>query len=162
MKQLVTCKINGKIRENYVDVRASLSDMLRGEERLHGIKHGCDVGECGACSVLINGEVFNSCIYLAVWAEGKEIVTVEGLAKPGKVSDIQKAFIDEGAIQCGFCTPGFIMASIPIIESDKKYTRDEIKKLVSNNFCRCTGYDSIITAIEKTQAKRLKRKNSKK
>ncbi len=159
MKQLVKCTINGKKREHYVDVRASLSDMLRGEERLTGIKHGCDVGECGACSVLIDGEVFNSCIYLAIWAEGKNITTVEGLAKPGKLSDIQQAFVDEGAIQCGFCTPGFIMASIPVIESDKDYTRDEIRKLVSNNFCRCTGYDSIINAIEKTKQKRkLKRK----
>lgn len=155
MKQLVKCTINGKVRENYVDPRASLSDMLRNEERLTSIKHGCDVGECGACSVLVDGEVFNSCIYLAIWAEGKEITTVEGLSNiNGKLSDIQQAFIDEGSIQCGFCTPGFIMASIPIIESDKDYTRDEIRKLVSNNFCRCTGYDSIITAIQKTQAKR--------
>jgi carbon-monoxide dehydrogenase small subunit len=154
-KQLITCTINGKICENYVDPRASLSDLLRGEEHLHSIKHGCDVGECGACTVLVNGEPFNSCIYLAIWAEGKEIKTLEGLSDiKGNISDIQQAFIDEGAIQCGFCTPGFIMSSLPIIESDEDFTRDEIRKQISGNFCRCTGYDAIVTAIEKTHNKR--------
>ncbi|MCY1151893.1 MAG: (2Fe-2S)-binding protein [Sphaerochaetaceae bacterium] len=154
-KQLVTCTINGKVRENYIDPRASLSDLLRGEEHLHSIKHGCDVGECGACTVVIDGETYNSCIYMAIWAEGKNITTLEGLSTlDGTISDIQQAFIDEGAIQCGFCTPGFIMSSLPIIESDEEFTRDEIKKQVSGNFCRCTGYDTIVTAIEKTHNKR--------
>ena len=154
-KQLVTCTINGKVRENYVDPRASLSDLLRGEEHLHSIKHGCDVGECGACTVLVDGETFNSCIYMAIWAEGKEIQTLEGLSDiDGNISDIQQSFIDEGAIQCGFCTPGFIMSSLPIIESDQDFTRDEIRKKISGNFCRCTGYDTIVTAIEKTHNKR--------
>jgi carbon-monoxide dehydrogenase small subunit len=154
-KQLVTCTINGKVRENYIDPRASLSELLRGEEHLHSIKHGCDVGECGACTVVIDGETYNSCIYMAIWAEGKNITTLEGLSTlDGTISDIQQAFIDEGAIQCGFCTPGFIMSSLPIIESDEEFTRDEIKKQVSGNFCRCTGYDTIVTAIEKTHNKR--------
>ncbi len=154
-KQLVTCTINGKLCENYIDPRASLSDLLRGEEHLHSIKHGCDVGECGACTVIVNGEPFNSCIYLAIWAEGKNIVTLEGLSDgEGNMSDIQQAFIDEGAIQCGFCTPGFIMSSLPIIESDEDFTRDAIRKKISGNFCRCTGYDTIVTAIEKTHKKR--------
>ncbi len=154
-KQLVTCTINGKLCENYIDPRASLSDLLRGEEHLHSIKHGCDVGECGACTVIVNGEPFNSCIYMAIWAEGKNIVTLEGLSDgDGNMSDIQQAFIDEGAIQCGFCTPGFIMSSLPIIESNEDFTRDEIRKKISGNFCRCTGYDTIVTAIEKTHKKR--------
>ncbi len=154
-KQLVTCTINGKLCENYIDPRASLSDLLRGEEHLHSIKHGCDVGECGACTVIVNGEPFNSCIYMAIWAEGKNIVTLEGLSDgDGNMSDIQQAFIDEGAIQCGFCTPGFIMSSLPIIESNEDFTRDQIRKKISGNFCRCTGYDTIVTAIEKTHKKR--------
>ncbi len=159
-KQIITCTINGKVRENYIDPRASLSDLLRGEEHLHSIKHGCDVGECGACTVLIDGAPFNSCIYLAIWAEGKNITTLEGLSdEEGNISDIQQAFIDEGAIQCGFCTPGFIMSSLPIIEKDEPLTREEIRKQISGNFCRCTGYDTIITAIEKTQKKRLAEKS---
>ena len=139
-----------------IDVRSSLSDMLRGEAGLDSIKHGCDVGECGACTVLIDGKPFNSCIYLAVWAEGKTILTLEGLSTTqGTISDIQQAFIDEGAVQCGFCTPGFIMASIPIIESDIPASRDEIKRQIAGNLCRCTGYEHIVDAIEKTQKKRI-------
>ncbi len=102
-RKTVTCTINGTIKEYSVDVRASLSDMLRGSAGLDSIKHGCDVGECGACTVLIDGKPFNSCIYLAIWAEGKTILTLEGLVdKKGTISDIQQAFIDEGAVQCGF------------------------------------------------------------
>lgn len=154
--KLVTCTINGKKREYFIDVRSSLMEMLRGEAGLDSVKHGCDVGECGACTVLINGLPFNSCIYLAVWAEGKEIATLEGLSDvKGTISDIQQAFIDEGAVQCGFCTPGFIMSSIPIITNEHPYTRDEIRKHIAGNLCRCTGYSKIIDAIEKTQLKRI-------
>ncbi|HNZ95243.1 MAG TPA: 2Fe-2S iron-sulfur cluster-binding protein, partial [Sphaerochaeta sp.] len=129
---------------------------LPGEAGLDSIKHGCDVGECGACTVLIDGKPFNSCIYLAIWAEGKTILTLEGLSTTkGAISDIQQAFIDEGAVQCGICTPGFIMASIPIIESDVPATRDEIKRQIAGNLCRCTGYEHIVDAIEKTQKKRI-------
>ena len=161
-RRTVTCTINGTIREYSVDVRDSLSDMLRGQGGLDSVKHGCDVGECGACTVLIDGKPLNSCIYLAIWAEGKTILTLEGLSdKKGTISDIQQAFIDEGAVQCGFCTPGFIMASLPIITSDKPASRDEIRKQVAGNLCRCTGYDKIINAIEKTQHKRIEEKQAK-
>ncbi|MFA6785143.1 MAG: xanthine dehydrogenase subunit XdhC [Sphaerochaeta sp.] len=160
-RKVVTCTINGKKREYSVDLRSSLSDMLRGNEGLESVKHGCDVGECGACTVLIDGKPFNSCIYLAIWAEGKDIVTLEGLSDvKGTISDIQQAFIDEGAVQCGFCTPGFIMSSIPIITSETPTSREEIRKQVSGNLCRCTGYENIVNAIEKTQKKRIEeRKN---
>ncbi len=152
----VHCTVNGIDRAFLIDTRSSLSDMLRGKAGLDSIKHGCDVGECGACTVLINGKPFNSCIYLAIWAEGKTIVTLEGLSTTkGAISDIQQAFIDEGAVQCGFCTPGFIMASIPIIESDTPATRDEIKRQIAGNLCRCTGYEHIVNAIQKTQEKRI-------
>ena len=129
--KLVRCTINGKRTETMVDVRASLTDMLRGEYHLTSVKKGCEVGECGACTVLIDGECFNSCIYLAIWADGKEIRTLEGLLGPGgELSDIQQAFIDESAVQCGFCTPGVIMSAVEILESGRLYTRDELRKLL--------------------------------
>ena len=105
--QTVHFNLNGKDVERTVDVRASLTDMLRNDFRMTSVKKGCEVGECGACTVIIDGEAFNSCIYLAVWAEGKHITTLEGLLGPnGELSDIQQAFVEEAAIQCGFCTPG--------------------------------------------------------
>lgn len=153
--KLVRCTINGKRTETMVDVRASLTDMLRGEYRLTSVKKGCEVGECGACTVLIDGECFNSCIYLAIWADGKEIRTLEGLLGPGgELSDIQQAFIDESAVQCGFCTPGVIMSAVEILESGRLYTRDELRKLLSDHLCRCTGYENILYAVEKTMKRR--------
>ena len=154
--QLVTCTINGKTTQTIVDVRASLTDMLRNDYRLTSVKKGCEVGECGACNVLIDGECFNSCIYLAVWAEGKNIRTLEDLLGPGgELSDIQQAFIDEGAVQCGFCTPGFLMTAVEILETGERYTRDELRKLLSGHLCRCTGYENILNAVEKTMLRRL-------
>lgn len=132
--KLVTCTINGKKREQMVDVRASLTDMLRNSYHLTSVKKGCEVGECGACTVLIDGEAINSCLYLAVWAEGKNIITLEGLMNPdGTLSDIQKAFIDETAIQCGFCTPGFILTATEILNAGVEYTDDELRKLLSGH-----------------------------
>lgn len=139
-----------------IDVRASLTDLLRDDFRLTSVKKGCEVGECGACNVIVNGECFNSCIYLAVWAEGKEILTLEGLAGPnGKISDIQQAFIDEAAVQCGFCTPGFIMSATEMLQSGKEYSDEEIRKLMSGHLCRCTGYENIFRAVKKTMLRRL-------
>lgn len=154
--KLVKYNLNGKDVEQMVDVRASLTDMLRNDFRMTSVKKGCEVGECGACTVLINGEAFNSCIYLAVWANGKKIRTLESLLGPnGELADIQQAFIDEAAIQCGFCTPGFIMSSVEILESGKEYTDAELRKLLSGHLCRCTGYENIIRAVKKTMYKRL-------
>jgi carbon-monoxide dehydrogenase small subunit len=114
------------------------------------------VGECGACNVLIDGEAFNSCIYLAVWADGKHVRTLEGLLGPnGELSDIQQAFVDEAAIQCGFCTPGFILTAVEILESGKEYTDAELRKLLSGHLCRCTGYENILRAVKKTMYRRL-------
>ncbi len=154
--KLLSCTINGKKVEKMIDVRASLTDVLRDDFRLTSVKKGCEVGECGACNVLIDGECFNSCIYLAVWAEGKEILTLEGLAGPnGEMSDIQQAFIDEAAVQCGFCTPGFIMSATELLQSGKEYSDDEIRKLLSGHLCRCTGYENIFRAVKKTMLRRL-------
>ena len=154
--KLVRCTINGKQVEKMVDVRASLTDMLRDDYRLTSVKKGCEVGECGACNVLINGESFNSCIYLAVWADGKEILTLEGLAGPnGELSDIQQAFIDEAAVQCGFCTPGFIMSATELLREGREFSDDEIRKRMSGHLCRCTGYENIFRAVKKTMLRRL-------
>ena len=153
---LVKYNLNGKDVEQMVDVRASLTDMLRNDFRLTSVKKGCEVGECGACTVLINGEAFNSCIYLAVWANGKKIRTLESLVGPnGELSDIQQAFVEEAAIQCGFCTPGFIMSAWEILESGKEYTDAQLRKLLSGHLCRCTGYENIIRAVKKTMYRRL-------
>ena len=154
--QTVRFNLNGKDVERTVDVRASLTDMLRNDFRMTSVKKGCEVGECGACTVIIDGEAFNSCIYLAVWAEGKHITTLEGLLGPnGELSDIQQAFVEEAAIQCGFCTPGFILTAWEILESGKEYTDAELRKLLSGHLCRCTGYENILRAVKKTMYKRL-------
>ena len=154
--QTVHFNLNGRDVERTVDVRASLTDMLRNDYHTLSVKKGCEVGECGACNVLIDGETFNSCIYLAVWAEGKRVRTLEGLMGPdGELSDIQQAFIDEAAIQCGFCTPGFIMSAVELLESGKEYSDDEIRKHLSGHLCRCTGYENILRAVKKTMYRRL-------
>lgn len=148
--------LNGKDVSCVVDARASLTDMLRNDYRMTSVKKGCEVGECGACNVIIDGECFNSCIYLAVWARGKHIRTLESLLGPnGELSDIQQAFVDETAVQCGFCTPGFIMTAVEILESGKEYSDDELRKLLSGHLCRCTGYENIFKAVKKTMYKRL-------
>ena len=136
--QLVTCTINGREVEQMVDVRASLTDMLRNDFHLTSVKKGCEVGECGACNVLIDGECFNSCLYLAVWAEGKHITTLEGLMGPnGELSDIQQAF------------------TVEILDRGVLYSDDELRKLLSGHLCRCTGYENIFKAVKKTMLRRL-------
>ena len=124
-KVLVQCVVNGEEVAEYVDPRESLLDMLRNHLGLTSVKKGCEVGECGACTVIIDGETIDSCIYLAVWAEGKNIRTLEGLEKNGELTRIQEAFIEEGAIQCGFCTPGFVMSATVLLEQGKELTREE-------------------------------------
>ena len=152
----ITCTINGRTVTRMVDIRASLTDLLREDFRLTSVKKGCEVGECGACNVIIDGECFNSCLYLAAWADGKNIRTLESLLGPnGELSDIQQAFVDEAAIQCGFCTPGFIMTAVQILETGKLYSDDELRKLLSGHLCRCTGYENIIRAVRKTMYQRL-------
>ncbi len=149
-KKIITLHVNGKDREVMIDERESLYETLRNELRLTSIKKGCEVGECGACSVLLNGRCIDSCIYLTVWAVGKDIVTVEGLRdeENDDIIDVQKEFIKQAAVQCGFCTPGFILKAVEIVGHNKPYTREEIKKLITGNLCRCTGYMNIVTAIE--------------
>ena len=156
--KLLSFRLNGKDVTCMTDVRMPLLELLRNEFGLTSVKRGCEVGECGACTVLINGEAFDSCIYLAVWAEGKDVLTLEGITGPnGELSDIQQAFIEEAAIQCGFCSPGFILSAWEILESGKEYTDDELKKLLSGHLCRCTGYENIFRAVKKTMQRRLEK-----
>ena len=154
--KLIRCNINGKDVEKMVDVRASLTDMLRNDYHLTSVKKGCEVGECGACTVLIDGETFNSCIYLAVWADGKHIRTLEGLLSPdGEPSDIQQAFMEESAIQCGFCTPGMILSATSLLEKNPHPTEHEVRQALSGNLCRCTGYQKIVEAVQEA-SRRMK------
>lgn len=149
MLRVIEMTINGKDYQTAVDERESLLDTLR-RLGFTSVKKGCEVGECGACTVLVNGEAVDSCIYLAMWAARKRIMTVEGLKGPnGELSPIQRAFIEEAAVQCGFCTPGLIMSAVEIVGTGKKYSREELKKLISGHLCRCTGYENILNAMER-------------
>ncbi|PLX68771.1 MAG: xanthine dehydrogenase [Denitrovibrio sp.] len=141
--------VNGQLITLDVDIRKSLLDVLR-EEGLTSIKQGCGVGECGACTALIDDIPMDTCMYLAVWADGKDIRTSEGESRDGQVSKVQQAYIDAGAVQCGYCTPGFIMTSTAFVEKYKgqKVDRDLIRKEHSGNLCRCTGYETIVCAVE--------------
>ena len=151
MMQVLHMTVNGKDVEVGIDPRESLADTLRERLGLTSVKKGCEVGECGACTVLVDGTAIDSCIYLSVWAEGKSILTVEGLQDPdtGALSPIQRAFVEEAAVQCGFCTPGIILSAVEIVGSGKTYTRDELRKLISGHLCRCTGYQNILNAVER-------------
>lgn len=150
MLKIIHFTVNGKKVELAVDERESLLDTLRNRLGLTSVKKGCEVGECGACTVLVDGEAIDSCIYLAMWADGKSVMTVEGLkGENGELSPIQRAFIEEAAVQCGFCTPGIIMSAVEIVGSGKRYTKDELRKLISGHLCRCTGYENILKAVER-------------
>ena len=151
MMQILHMTVNGKDVEVGIDPRESLADTLRERLGLTSVKKGCEGGECGACTVLVDGTAIDSCIYLSVWAEGKSILTVEGLQDPdtGALSPIQRAFVEEAAVQCGFCTPGIILSAVEIVGSGKTYTRDELRKLISGHLCRCTGYQNILNAVER-------------
>lgn len=150
MLAIVHMTVNGVEQELAVDSRESLLETLRNRLNLTSVKKGCGVGECGACTVLIDGTCVGSCLYLTMWAEGKHILTVEGLKKEtGELNPVQQAFIDEAAVQCGFCTPGLILTGVELLNTGRKYTREELRKLISGHLCRCTGYENILNALEK-------------
>ena len=156
----VNMVVNGEARSVEVNANARLLDVLREDLELTGTKEGCAVGECGACTVIVDGETVNSCLVLAGSMEGKEITTIEGVAKDGELDVIQEKFIEHHALQCGFCTPGFVMSTKALLDVNPDPTREEIRTAVSGNLCRCTGYDQIVEAIEET-AKVRKPKASK-
>ena len=148
--RIVHMTVNGQAREVAVEEGESLTDTLRERLGLTSVKKGCEAGECGACTVLIDGKAVNSCIYLTVWAEGKRILTVEGLRTDcGELHPVQKAFVEEAAVQCGFCTPGLVLTGVELVNSGRRYTREELRERISGHLCRCTGYENILNALEK-------------
>jgi aerobic-type carbon monoxide dehydrogenase small subunit (CoxS/CutS family) len=148
MKQLMELRINGEAYQVAFEPYKTLLEVLREDLDLTGTKHGCELGECGACTVLIDGDAVMSCIYLAVEAGDKEITTVEGLADRGGPSALQRAFARTGGAQCGYCTPGMLMSGTALLQRNREPTRDDIKEALAGNLCRCTGYTKIFEAVE--------------
>jgi aerobic-type carbon monoxide dehydrogenase small subunit (CoxS/CutS family) len=156
MKQLMRFNVNGVIYEEEIDHRRTLLEILRENFGLLGTHKGCDEGQCGACTVLIDGKAVNSCLILAASVQGKKITTIEGLAQGEKLHPIQEAFVETGAIQCGFCTPGMIMITKAFLDKNLNPTEEEAKRAISGNLCRCTGYFQIIDAVMKAAEKMRK------
>ncbi len=148
MKQIIRLTINGETVEAAVEPNRTLLQFLREDLGLTGTKHGCGLGDCGACTVIMEGRAVNSCLVLAIQANGKDILTIEGMADGATLHPIQQAFVDKGAIQCGFCTPGMILSAKALLDSNPKPTEMEIRTAISGNLCRCTGYQKIVEAIE--------------
>jgi len=147
MKQIIELSINGDRVEVPASPNNTLLEILREKLGLMGTKRGCDLGACGACTVLINGQAFLSCIMLAMDAVGKEITTIEGLGEGGRLHPLQQAFVEKGGLQCGFCTPGMILTAQAVLNEEKDPTEETIKKKMAGNLCRCTGYKKIVEAV---------------
>lgn len=148
MKTIIKLTVNGEPVEEAVDPNRTLLQFLREDLGLTGVKQGCGVGDCGACTVILDGKPVNSCLALAVQANGREVLTIEGVAENGKLHPIQQAFVDGGAIQCGFCTPGMILSAKALLDRNPKPTETEIRTAISGNLCRCTGYQKIVESIQ--------------
>ena len=147
-KVTIRFTLNGEDQELEVSSRITLLDLLREELNLTGTKRGCEIGECGACTVILNGEPVNSCLVLAPQVDGSEIWTIEGLSRLDEIHPIQKAFVEAGAVHCGFCTPGMVMSAKALLDKNPEPTKQDIKLAISGNLCRCTGYKQIIDAIK--------------
>lgn len=152
-KVSIELTVNGEEQQVEVPARRLLSDLLRDDLNLTGTKRGCETGICGACSVLVDGELVKSCLMLAVQARGRDVMTVEGLAADGELHPLQQCFMDNGGLQCGYCTPGFLMASCALLANNPNPTEEEVRHGLNGNLCRCTGYvgivESILSAAEK-------------
>ena len=145
----ISLKVNGEFFEVSVDENLRLIDLLRDELGLIGTKEGCGEGECGACTIIMDGETVNSCLVMAFQANGSDIVTIEGLEKNGKLHPVQRAYIEVGAVQCGFCIPGMVLSTKALLDKNPHPTREEIREGISGNLCRCTGYNKMLHATEK-------------
>ena len=152
MKQRIDLIVNGKRHELSVEPWKTLLDVLREDLGLTGAKRGCDDGNCGACTVILDGKAIKSCLMLAPQANGKEIMTIEGLGSPENLHPLQQAFLDHFAVQCGFCTPGMILAAKALLDEDPEVTEEGIRQGLHGNICRCTGYVKIVEAVEAARA----------
>lgn len=147
MKHLIKLTVNGEDYEVAVEPNRSLLDVLRDDLELTGTKKGCETGDCGACTILIEGKPVNACLILAISAKGKSILTIEGVAQRGTLHPIQEAFIQNGAVQCGYCTPGMILSAMALLDENPRPTEWEVREAIAGNLCRCTGYVKIVKAI---------------
>ena len=147
MRSIVRITINGLLREVAVPANRTLLDLLREDLDLTGTKHGCGEGDCGACTVLLDGEPVNACLVLAAEAEGREVTTIEGLASGALLHPVQQAFVDAGAVQCGYCTPGMVLVAAALVARNPSPTESDVRHAISGNFCRCTGYQKIVEAV---------------
>jgi aerobic-type carbon monoxide dehydrogenase small subunit (CoxS/CutS family) len=154
--QEITLTVNGEKLTRRVPVRQHLVDFLRLDLELTGSHIGCEHGVCGACSVRVDGKVVRGCLMLAVQADGADVVTIEGATQSGEIADLQQAFVERNALQCGYCTPGQLLTAAELLSYGDICTREEIRVFMSGNYCRCTGYHAIVDAIETTMKKRLK------
>jgi carbon-monoxide dehydrogenase small subunit len=148
MKKLVTLTVNGKIHEVAAAPNRTLADLIRYDLGLTGTKKGCELGECGTCTVIMDGKPVNSCLVLAVQAHGRDILTIEGMETDKGLHPIQKSFVEKGAIQCGFCSPGMLLSAKSLLDRNPKPDEREIRTAISGNLCRCTGYQKIVEAIK--------------
>ena len=153
MEERILFKVNNEDYDIVVNHNETLLSLLRNKLGLTGTNEGCGNGDCGACTVIVNGKAVNSCLYLAMDINGKEVTTIEGLADGEKLHPLQEAFIEEGAVQCGYCTPGVIMAAKALLDENPDPTEEEIRKGISGNLCRCTGYIKIIKGISSAAQK---------
>jgi len=153
MKKTIIVRINGRLYDEDVEPRLLLSHFLRETIGLTGTHVGCVVGECGACSVLLDGKVVKSCLHFAVQADGREVTTVEGLAKNGELNPVQEAFVKNYAFQCGYCTPGMVMTSYALLQRNPNPSEEEIRKALAGNLCMCTGYVQIVDAVKEAAEK---------
>jgi len=147
VKKVLALSVNGDTYEVLISPNQTLLEVLRDKLGLMGTKRGCDLGACGACTVLVDGEAYLSCLMLALDAEGREVVTIEGLSQGGELHPIQKSFVELGGLQCGFCTPGIVMTAKAILDEDPNPTEDIVKKKMGGNLCRCTGYKKVVEAV---------------
>jgi len=150
MKEQVCLTVNGEIYQLEVDHRRTLLEVLRENLGLTGTKQGCDTGECGSCTVIVDGRALLSCLTLAVSCQGKKITTIEGLSRAGELHPLQKAFMEKGAVQCGFCTPGMILSLKALLDENPRPSEEQIKEALAGNLCRCTGYIKILEAVRST------------
>ena len=148
MKALLQLRINGELHEIYTSIHKTLLEVLREDLSLTGTKHGCELGECGTCAVLVDGQPVLSCLVLPIETQGQAITTIEGLAQGNQLHPLQEAFADFGAAQCGFCIPGMLLSAKAMLDKNPRPTRQEIREALAGNLCRCTGYTKIIEAIE--------------